>query len=306
MRILITGAGGFAGAHVARHLATLPGFYVTACVRRETPELPSLRALGVHVIHCDVMDASTLSGPVDAIVHCAAAGPWAAPDQIAEDNVAALLALADAAAERWRPRRVIFFSSICVYGDIAPFPPLLDEKRTRIDPCVYGQSKFLGEQIWFNTGISTLALRLPGIIGLRAAPRNWLPALAAKLHGNHRPVPVPIKAYNLDAPFNNAVHIVDVCQLIEKVLRSDEANVGDVDGCSDAITLAAAGQIKVRDAIALLAEDLGQLVEIEEISPAKAPYLISSARAQERWGYAPMEISEMIRRYAREVVAYVC
>lgn len=71
MRVLVTGAAGFVGAHLLKHLAGLSGVSVLALVRN----LPSAEVAGVDYFQADLSCresyAKFLCG-VDVVVHCAA------------------------------------------------------------------------------------------------------------------------------------------------------------------------------------------------------------------------------------------
>ena len=73
MRVLVTGATGFTGGHLARHL-TARGHVVRALVR-EPSRAAALAAAGIDVVHGDLADATTLPAALGGIeiVHNVAA-----------------------------------------------------------------------------------------------------------------------------------------------------------------------------------------------------------------------------------------
>jgi UDP-glucose 4-epimerase len=246
---------------------------------------------GVVLIQTDLLHSEVLAGPFEAVVHAAATSP--APGistrQLVEDNAIATVSLIRA-CERWKTRMFVFFSSISIYGDIVV--PLVNESCPMVNPDAYGMTKRLSEMTLaeYASSLSGLALRLPGIIG-PWAHRNWLSTTAAKLRAGE-----PIRAFNLDAPFNNAVHVVDLETFIGRVL--DRGWKG-----FDAVVLGARGAIKVQGAIERLAEGLGVNPTIESVPTLKPSFSLSSERAMSRWGYDPMEIAAMLDKYASEIMA---
>ena len=291
MRILVTGASGFSGSFVARELAR-SGHDVVAQHRRETPFLARLSGEPrVHRHRGDLLDAAKLPGPFDAVIHVAATSPAPGIDvaQIVRDNVAGTQALIEA-TERWAARAFVFFSSLSVYGEVAA--GLVDERTQIVNPDAYGASKLLGELLLADRAerLPSLAIRLPGVVG-PGAHRNWLSGVAARLRAGDT-----VRAFHLDAPFNNAAHIADLAALVARVLERPWTGF-------DAIVVGARGRLSVREAITRLAKGLGAEARIEEIAAAKPSFTLSSERAISRWGYDPMQIGVMIDRYAAEVLA---
>ncbi len=289
LRVLVTGVAGFSGVWVARKLARL-GHDVTGLYRRCTPNLQWLATQPrVSLIEADLLRAKTLAGPFQAVIHAAATSP--APGvtdaQIVLDNVAGTAALIDA-AESWGVEAFVFFSSVSLYGEIRD--SVLDEECPVFNPDVYGASKLMAERLLAEHAarLPALALRLPGVIG-PGAHRNWLAGVATALRAG-----ATVRAFNLDGPFNNAAHIDDVAQLVARTLRRGWRDF-------DAVILGARGNIAVRGAIERLAHGLGVHAGIEAVPPPKPAFTLCSERAIARWGYAPMEIGEMIDRYAGEV-----
>jgi UDP-glucose 4-epimerase len=289
MRILVTGASGFSGSVLARELARR-GNEVVALHRRETRFLAHLvNEPRVHRHRGDLLDAVRLPGPFDAVVHVAATSPAPGTDvaRMVRDNVTGTQALIEA-AERWAAKAFVFFSSLSVYGEVKA--GVVDERTAIVNPDAYGASKHLGELLLAERAerLPGLAIRLPGVLG-PGAHRNWLSGVASKLRTEET-----VRAFHLDAPFNNAVHVADLASLVARALERPWTGF-------DTIVVGARGQITVREAITRLAKGLGVEARIEEIPAAKPAFTLSSERAIHRWGYDPMQIGAMIDRFAEDV-----
>lgn len=194
-RILITGAGGFVGSHLAQGFAAL-GDRVCA-VDREFDDAARARLAGCTLLACDLgADGATAALPAaDVIVHGAAltTAPEAlgmtAADHVAA-NMAPLLAMLRHAA-RVPPACFVFLSSSGVFGPADGSPDLADTDRaTGAGP--YAAAKRAGEALVPGAlgGIcATLVLRLGYLYGpheaarasrARVSPiRSWLDAAAA-------------------------------------------------------------------------------------------------------------------------------
>jgi UDP-glucose 4-epimerase len=205
------------------------------------------------------------------------------------DNVAGTQALIEA-AERWRAKAFVFFSSLSLYGDVAA--GVVDESTPIVNPDAYGATKHLGELMLAARAerLPGLAIRLPGVLG-PGAHRNWLSGVAIRLRAREA-----VRAFHLDAPFNNAAHVADLAALVSRVLEQPWAGF-------DAIVVGARGHITVREAITRLANGLGVEARILQAEATKPSFTLSSERAIGRWGYDPMEIGAMIDRYAEDVRA---
>jgi nucleoside-diphosphate-sugar epimerase len=154
-------------------------------------------------------------------------------------------------------------------------------------PGLYGSTKYLGEAMLAEHAafLPSVCLRLPGVIGPGAA-RNWLSGIrAAACQGQ------PIPYYGGDAAFNNAVHIEDLGSLILELLRRPLRGF-------DMVTLGAAGAIAVRRVVDLVIAETGGRARAEELADRRPTFVISSARARERYDYDPMDIETMVRRFA--------
>jgi len=292
MRILVTGASGFAGSVAAREFA-LAGHAVTGLYRSRTRFLATLDGVGNVTLACgDLSAAADLPGPFDAVVHTAATSPAPGVDTqtMVHDNVVGTRALIGAAL-RWGTRAFVLYSSLSIHGTVTT--PVVDEATPIVDPDAYGATKWLGEAMLKDTAdrLPGLALRLPGVVG-PGAQRNWLSGVATKLMRGET-----IGAFHLDQPFNNAAHVADISALARRAVEHSWSGF-------DAVVLGARGAVAVREAITRLAAGLGVPARLEEVPSPKASFILSSERAISRWGYEPMEIGALIDRYADEARAW--
>jgi UDP-glucose 4-epimerase len=291
MRLLVTGVSGFAGTHIARALAGAR-FEVVGCFRRANRAVQELEACkGIELICADLAQGPRLPGPFDAVIHIAATSPapGVTPEQIVRDNVASMLSLLES-ARGWNASGFVLFSSLSLYGEIAS--DTVDESCPVINPDVYGTTKHLCEALLQHEAdrLPGLALRLPGVLG-PGAHRNWLSSVADKLLRGEA-----IRAYQVDAPFNNAAHVADISRLLIGTLHRGWQGF-------DAVVLGARETLRLREVIARLAAGLHVEATIEPVLENKPAFVLSSRRAIERWGYDPMTIGAMIDRYAAEVLA---
>jgi UDP-glucose 4-epimerase len=286
--VLVTGASGFVGSHVARALAH-GGFRVSATFRA-APGLGAdlAGAPGVALIKADLAELADLPAGCEAVVHAAASSAWTGVthDAVVRDNVVATRRLVELAHRRGC-RAFVFLSSMSVYGRIDA--AVVDETTPMVDPDVYGASKYLGERLLEErqAALPGLALRLPGVVG-RGARRNWLASTAERLRRGE-----PATLFNPDAAFNNALHVDDLARLIAGALGRGWQGF-------DALVLGARGHLSVRGVVERLARGMGVVPKLEVRPAAKPSFLISSARATERWGYDPPEIGALVDRFAAE------
>ena len=183
--ILVTGAGGFVGQALVRALAN--EYRVTA-TDRAALEFADVR--GVVTVEGDLDDptliASITAEPCDTVVHLATVPGGAAeadPARAARINVGASMSLIDAAAAHGNCPRLLFASSIAVFGD--PMPARVDDD-TAVSPMLrYGGHKAMMEE-WIATLtrrglVRGLSLRLPGIVARPLGPSGMKSAFLSNV-----------------------------------------------------------------------------------------------------------------------------
>jgi nucleoside-diphosphate-sugar epimerase len=289
VNILVTGVSGFAGSILANRLSGA-GHAVTGLHRRSSRFLESLESVRGVFLHAGDLRSLELAGPFDIVVHAAATSPQPGVDILGmvEDNVVATKTLIGL-AEHWRSRCFIFCSSLSLYGTIEA--AVVDESTPIISPDAYGATKHICELMLqdCSTWLPSLSLRLPGVLG-PGAHRNWMSGVAERLLRGD-----VIRAFNLDQPFNNAVHVDDIANFAAHVIAKPFTG-------AHSVVLGASGMVTIGEAIEALAQSLGVRAHIEVVSAKKHSFCLSSERAIKEWGYAPLEIQDLLRRYAQDVL----
>ncbi len=176
MRVLVTGATGFLGSHIAEELAR-GGHSVRVMVRR-TSDRSFLRGLEAEEALGDVTQPDTLPAAVegvDAVVHAAALVKALSAAEFDAVNAAGTANLLSALSQADRLRRFVLISTLAAHGpseDGTPRP--LDAEPTPVT--AYGRSKLRAEELvrsWASNGHSAAIIRSPAIYGPR--DRELLP-----------------------------------------------------------------------------------------------------------------------------------
>lgn len=230
-RILVTGASGFLGGHVAERIAA------DAPVRAMTRLMSRARRTpGVQWIQCDLGNENALRKAlegIETVFHCAAlVGPPGSLQDYEAANVEGTVRLARLAAEAG-VKTLVYVSSMSVYGMPSGPDPYMTEAapydERAADRGVYTQSKLGAEKALLNYSNERNALRVivfrPGVIyGPGAAlpiGNLQLPSSSRRpLIAGSRRVPMPLvyidnlvdamlAAANSDVPTGSIYNVVD-------------------------------------------------------------------------------------------------
>ena len=156
MRVLVTGATGFTGGHLARALAA-HGHEVRALVRKVSDTSDTLARASITIVPGDLRDAGALAAAtsgIDVVYHIAAIYRQAGvpAETYRAVNATAVGHLIEAAA-RAGVRRVVHCSTVGVHGDVEGPPANEDAPFKPGD--VYQDTKLEGERIARETGART-------------------------------------------------------------------------------------------------------------------------------------------------------
>ena len=167
MRVLVTGATGFTGGHLARTLAAR-GDTVRALVRSAAP---ALAAAGIETVPGDLRDAASIERAalgVDVVYHIAAIYRQAGlrDQEYRAVNAAAVRTVIEAAGSAG-VRRVVHCSTVGVHADIS-HPPAAEDAPLKPGD-IYQVTKLEGERIAReaaeDTEMEVVIVRPTGIYG---------------------------------------------------------------------------------------------------------------------------------------------
>jgi dihydroflavonol-4-reductase len=169
VRVLVTGATGFTGGHLARALASR-GYAVRALVRDRT-RAQDLASAGIEIVDGDLRDATALAAAaagVDVVYHIAAIYRQAGlPASTYRDVNATAVARIVEAASTGGARRVVHCSTVGVHGDVE-HPPATEDAPLKPGD-VYQVTKLEGERLARAAaerfGIEVTIARPSGIYG---------------------------------------------------------------------------------------------------------------------------------------------
>jgi nucleoside-diphosphate-sugar epimerase len=220
-RIVVTGAGGFLGACVSRHLAA-DGHEVVALGRSASLQ-QMFRHDPVEVRICDLADSAALSSldlaMADSVVHCAGlSSNWGPRRAFELNNVTATANLLDQ-ARKWRASHFVYVSSSSVYFRFCDQLGVSEEAPLPAPVNHYVWSKVAAERLVCSVkDIATTIVRPRGIYG--RGDSALLPRLLrAAAKG-------PVPCFGKGRAVIDLTHVDDVAAAIVCILRQRDKAAG--------------------------------------------------------------------------------
>lgn len=172
-RIVVTGATGFLGGALVRHLAATRPWQPTVALGRDAGRGRALQAQGIEFHALDLTDEAAVHRVLrgaDTVVHCAAlSSPWGRREAFVAANLTATEHVVAACIAR-QVRRLVHISTPGIYHDGAPHLGIREDHPLPARPVNdYAATKLAAERVVFERcaagGVSALALRPRAIFG---------------------------------------------------------------------------------------------------------------------------------------------
>jgi UDP-glucose 4-epimerase len=293
-RVLVTGAGGYLGASVARHLAEA-GHQVLGLVRRVPGDPP---VAGVRHVLGDVLDAGRLAAVVrdervTAVCHLAArahAGEsWRDPLGYYTTNVQGTVNVLAC-----RPARLVFASTCAVYQVRGDAPAREDDPLDPVSP--YAAAKRAAEEvIGFQAaagGLGAVTLRCVNVAGADGGPDpnpdRLVPRALLAATGRVARLTVPGDG----SAVREFVHVADVARAFVLALA------GCRDGVHEVFNVGSGCGVTILAVLAAAAEVTSGSIDVEYGPATEPPVLLAdSSRIGARLGWRPR------RSAIREILA---
>lgn len=208
MRILVLGATGYLGAHVAERLRAVPGARVLSAGRSSGAD----HGVDLASVRPEELAKALASAAPDAVVNCAGATGGDVVT-LAELNSRAPAVLCTALREAAPAARLVHLGSAAEYGPGEPGMPVTESAATRpVGP--YGATKLAGTVVVTSSGLDSVVLRVGNPVG-PGAPTAGLPGrITALLRQAGRGPDTVLRLGDLSA-HRDFVDVRDVARAVE-------------------------------------------------------------------------------------------
>lgn len=308
MKVLVTGAAGFIGHHVARRLAEsrkcevlgidhLGDYYDVALKRARVAQLAALEDF--RFLQADFADAEKFPGLVahfqpDYVVHLGAQPgvrhSMENPAAYTRNNLDGFANVLEA-CRRTPPKHLVFASSSSVYG-ASTTPPYREDANTDQPISYYGATKkaneLMAHSYALNHGVNVTGLRFFSVYGPWGRP-DMAPTLFARaiLEGQ------PLKLFNSGKNLRDYTYVDDIVDGLVATL--------DLAPGFEILNLGGADTTALKDLVCWLADELAVEPRIEYLpaQPGDVPITYADVgKASRLLAYSPkVPIREGLRRF---------
>jgi GDP-4-dehydro-6-deoxy-D-mannose reductase len=280
VRALVTGAGGFVGAHLVRHL--------DAC-GDDVVELEG-RVDGIDITDAVAITEAIVKAEPEAVYHLAGAsdvgGSWSAPQATFMANAVGTLNVLEAGRQAG-VQRVLAVTSADVYGRVTEDELPLDELQPLRPVSPYAASKVaadaLAQQAWLGHRLPVIRVRAFNHLGPGQSDKFVAPSLAARIARNERDGGDEVPIGNL-TPRRDITDVRDVVRAYRLLVEHGEA--GEVyNVCSGR---AVAVQAIAEQLLGLAKHPMRLVTDPELQRPVDIPVLVGdNGKVAAATGWAP-------------------
>jgi len=263
--VMITGAGGFIGGNLSNYLSSkykIVAYY--------NSRLGVKLKKKIKIKKKNLKKIKRIDKNIKVLIHCASV----VPPGNKQANCFKTNTLMDAAlikaVKNSQIKKIIFLSSVSVYG--IKKNRVIYEDSSFSKPDLYGLSKRIGElnfeKISNKKNIKVIVLRLSTVVG-----KNCHSTFLSRLSENIKTMN-KINIYNPKSYYNSCIHISNLNIIIHKLIKFNQKIKFDV------INIYSKHPVRLKSIFNLFKQKLNKRVKFNQISSKKKSYIIKSLNAE--------------------------
>jgi len=282
---MITGAGGFIGGNLSNYLSTKYKViaYYNSKLRIKLNKKIKIKKKNLKKI-------KNIDKNVKVLIHCASATPPTNKQaNCYKTNIAMDNALIKA-VKKSQIKKIIFFSSVSVYG--IKKNRIINENSSFSKPDLYGLSKRIGEfsfkKISKEKNIKVIILRLSTVVG-KNCHSTFLSRLSEDIKKKKE-----INIFNPKSYYNSCIHISNLNIIINKLIKFNQKKNFDI------INICSTHPIKLKSIFDLFKKKLNKKIKFNKIFSKKKSYIMKSLKAQ-RYNLKFSSVKSNLQKFISEL-----
>ena len=258
--LMITGAGGFVGNNLINYFSKKK-FKIYAYYNSK---IEKNFKKNIIYVKKNLKNLKKINNNVGTIIHCAAQTPPSVDQKKCYSNNLRIDENLINLVKKSKVKRIIFLSSMSVYGRNKKKIINEDSKPAQLD--LYGKAKLITEgrlkELAFKYKKKVLIIRLPSVIGYKCHS-TFLCRLGENIFAKE------IHMYNYNSQFNACLHVSNLCSIIYSILKKESFSF-------DILNLFSLNPLKVRSIFKLFKKELNPSIKIIPVKSSKKSYLVKS------------------------------